>query len=876
MKETETHIPKHALRLLRWFCPSHLYEEIEGDLIQKFNTYVKNFGQKKAKRKLRWNVIRFCRPGILLRNKFSSQHSQIPMFKNYFVTSLRHIRKSKINFAFKLGGLSLAIFSFLAIAIYVSYQLSFDQHHYECDRLYRVNSERRENGELEKYGIAPLAVGPILKQYLPEVETFTRTRYANNTYLRYEGKAVDCGGLIHADTSFFHVLTFQFISGNANALKHPNAIVLTKTKALQLFGDTNALEKIITINNEKQTYQVTAVIEDPTHSFLGFEAITLNRDEAEFSLSSVVSPVEFLDESSTLFVRLKQPITSQLESKVELLLERFIKKSDRIETGFALSFQPIKDVYLGPQLKAEFAAKGSSIYVYAFSVLAVLLLIVAAVNYINLSIADFSSRSKETGVRKVLGARKYQLITQVVLEAILFSVLSFLIALLMLYIFFPQVMQLLDSNLRFSMLFNNKSLIGILVGIGALVFLSAWIPARQFALSSITQNLKSKGNGYNAFVSQALMFTQFSISAICIACTIVAGQQVSFIHKKDLGIDRNNLLVFSLPEDFSVNKMITLKQKLKEVVGVTAVSNSSFRISGGYWKDWYYVESKDGIKNIELYEVFSDDELFSTLGIKLLEGRTFDSGIPSDSGAAFVINETAARALGWDNPIGKKIYTHPEEKGKWDGTVVGVVADINISPVYEKIHPLVMRLPWQNNYPDYFVYVRYQGDEKTIIDNIGKKYKEVNPGYPFAFRFVDELYNHEHQKENKAFSSLQFSTLIIVVVSMLGIFSMAAFISIKRMNEFGIRKVLGASIQQIATLHLGYFLKLAMIANLVALPLSYLLIKEWLDTFAYRVGLAYYPFLLVALASFVLVIIAGGYSAWKAGRMNPVDVIKIQ
>jgi len=866
---------KFGFQLLRWFCPDHLYEEIEGDLIQRFDRDAKLHGEKKANRRLFWNTLRFFRPGIVLRNKFSVELKQAYMIQNYLKTTVRHIARSKVNFAFKIGGLSLAMFSFLAIALYVSYQRSHDRHHYDYQNLYRVNSARKENGAVEKYATAPLAIGPMIKQNIPEVESYARIRFANGSYLRHEDKVVDCGGLIEGDSSFFHVLTYQFIHGNANALKEPNAIVLVKTKALELFGTTDVLQKIVSINHEPQAYQVTAVIEDPEKTCFGFEAIILNKTQAEFSLASVLSPVEFLDGSSTLFVRLKEPLSSSLETRIELMLDRYFKKSDREETGFSLSFQPISDIYLGPQLKAEFARKGNSVYVYAFSILGALLLLVATINYINLSIADFNSRSRETGIRKVLGARKHQLIAQVALETIVFSVFSFCIGLFALYLLFPQVTGLLESRLHFDMLLSKKLAMGIAIAFIALIFLSTWIPSRQFTRSGITQNLKAKGSGYNAFISQALMFTQFSISAICIACTLVAGQQVEFIHNKDLGIDRNNLIVFSIPEDFPVSKMVTLKQKIKEVAGVTSVSNSSFRISGGYWKDWYFVESKEGIRNVELYEVFSDDDIFQTLGIKLLEGRTFNADIPSDSGAAFIINETAARELGWENPIGKRIYTHPEEKGKWDGTVVGLVADVNISPLYDKIHPLVMRLPWQSDYPDYFVYVRYQGDEQTIIDAVGKKYQEVNPGYPFGFGFVDELYNRQHEKENRAFTSLQFSTTIIVLVSMLGIFSMAAFISMRRMKEFGIRKVLGASIQQIAGLHIQYFLRLAILSNFVALPIAYFLTQEWLDTFAYRVNLTYVPFLVVGIVLFILVVVSGSYSAWKSGRINPVDVIKM-
>jgi putative ABC transport system permease protein len=282
------------------------------------------------------------------------------------------------------------------------------------------------------------------------------------------------------------------------------------------------------------------------------------------------------------------------------------------------------------------------------------------------------------------------------------------------------------------------------------------------------------------------------------------------------------------------------------------------------------------MKHVELYEVFSDDELFSTLGVELLQGRTFNASIPSDSGAAFILNESAVKELGWKEPLGKRIYTHPEEKGKWDGTVVGVVSDINISPLYEKVKPLVMRLPWTNQYPDGFIYVRYTGDAKSVVKAMEEKYKNIMPGYPLNWWHVDQLYNRSHIKETKAFASLQFGTLVIVLISVLGIFSMAMYMSVKRMREFGIRKVLGASVTQISLLHINYFVRLSLIACLVALPIAFLLVSEWLTTFAYQVELSYLPFLLVTLTSVIVVVVSASYSAWKSGRMNPIDIIKME
>ncbi len=865
-------------RFLRWFCPAHLYEEIEGDLIQKFEKDVKRLGKRKAKRRLLWSVIRFFRPGIILRNKFAMSQNQLPMFRNYFITSLRHIRKSKVNFAFKLGGLSLAIFNFLAIALYVAFQFSFDTFHVDYQNIYRVNSQRKENGVIEKYAITPYALGPVLQQHIPEVTSMARIRHANHIYLRRDKELISCN-LLEADSSLFNVLTFQFIKGDRTALQHPNSIVLTRTMANRIFGTIDVLQRTLNINKNPNLYQVTAVIEDTEpNSQVFLDALMPISAQSELLSINIVDPVIFVDQAATLFVRLSKPITPDFMEKIEAALNPYIKKSDRKEHGFEVSFQPIADVYLGPSYRNDYFRKGSPVYVYAFSVLGILLLVVAGINYVNLSIADFGSRSRETGVRKVLGARKHQLVTQVTIEAMLFSMISLGVGIGLLYLLFPKISESLDTDLRFGMLMEPNVLLIAFTGLIGLLFFSTYFPARHFASTGVLQNLKSKSGGYNSSLSRVLLFTQFTISAVCICCTFMVGRQIGFIHNKELGFDRKNLLVLSMPWEFTVRNMQTFKQELKQISGVTHVSNSSFRIGQGYGTDWYYVEQegKQEMKHVELYEVFSDDELFSTLGIKLLEGRAFKANIPSDSGAAFIVNESAVRELGWKEPIGKRIYTHPEDKGKWDGTIVGVVQDVNISPLYDKVKPLVMRLPWTNEYPDGFIYVRYHGEEGAIVKSIKEKYNAIMPGYPLLCRFVDELYNSTHEKESKAFASLQFGTLVIILVSMLGIFSMAAYMSVRRMKEFGIRKVLGASVSQIFTLHLGYFVRLMLISNLVALPLAYWLIKNWLTTFAYRTDLTYFPFVLVGSISLLLVIVSGSFSAWKAGRMNPVDVIKTE
>jgi putative ABC transport system permease protein len=870
---------KLTFRFLRWFCPDHLYEEIEGDLIQRFNRDLKSsdhYRLRRAKWRMLWNVIRFFRLEILMRNKFTMSINQTTMFQNYFKTTYRHFLKSKANFVFKLSGLVLALFSFLIIALYVSFQLSFDKHNDGFENIYRLNTERKENGKQEKYGIAPSALGGIMHDKFPEIKAYARMQIANGSHLKYGDKVVSCG-VFPADSSLFDVFTFHFLEGNKEALSKPGSITITKSIATKLFGLDNALEKIVTL--EKKPYQVTAVVEDmPPNSHFRVDAFIPIFSKEDFTINNISSPVDFVDHSSVLYIKFQPNMDAEaFTAKLESLLDNHVSKKDREEFGFRIFLQPLQEIYLDEPFKYEFTKKGSMLYLTIFLVLGFFLLLSAIISYINLSIADFSGRAREIGVRKVMGARAREITFQISIETIFYVIVSLLLSVVLLYLLFPTVANTLEPYLTFSMLADRPLIISTLVTLLILLLLAIGIPAYWLSTSKTATDLKgSKGFGAQTTLSKSLLASQFIISIICISATIVVSKQMDFIRSNSLGIDKKNLLVLTMPEDFSVGQMITLKEGLKSLSGVNAVSNSSFRMGGGIWKDWYTAEVNGEMKSLELFEVFSDDQLFKTLGMKIIDGRTFNSNTPADSGAAFVINETAVKELGWKDPIGKRIFTHPEENGKWDGTVVGIVGDINIGSLRDRVQPLVMRLPWQNDWPEYFVYVRFDGKTAAVLSAIERKYKELLPGYPLEYDFVDEFYNGQYQKEARAHTSLQFGTIVIILISSLGIFSLSIYMSIRRMKEFGIRKVLGATAWQIIFLHVGHFLKIILFANLVALPVSYFLMKEWLDGFAYRTGLNGLIFVFVALISVLLIIVSAGYSSWRAGRMNPVDVIKME
>lgn len=874
-------IPSWPLRFLRLYCPEHLYEEIEGDLLQRFEKDVQKYGNATAQRRLAWNALRFFRPGIIIRNRISVDVNTNSMMQSYLKTTLRHVARSKINFAFKLGGLSLALFSFLVIALYISYQMSFDTYHDGYERIYRVNSERLEGGKQVKYGIVPSAMGEMLKNDFPEVEAATRINIGNGDYLRYKDKVVFVGAF-PADSSLFDVLTFKFISGDRSALDKPNSIVLTKSTAKKVFGNEDPLHKIVNYTRDKIAFEVTGIIEDmPSNSHFGLDGFVPYAGPKDLTIGDIQSPVSFVDKACILFVKLRsQSNASAFVEKIETLLDKHIGRSERLESGFHIFLQPITSIYLDESLAYDFSRKGSAMYLYIFSLLGFFLLIVASINYINLSIADFGSRSREIGVRKIMGARRYQIVGQIMAESVMYCFISLGIGVLLLYIAFPEIAGAIDRNLRFDMILQKPFVIMALATAVLLVILTSAYPALKFSTSNTAGDLKNThSTGYNSIFNKSLLFAQFIISIISMVATLTVARQIDFIRSKDIGVDREGLAVLMMPDYVDPHQYKGFQAAVGALPGVTHVSNSSFRVGGAYWKSRYMVDVEGEEKMFELYEVFSDDQLFSTLGIKLLEGRTFRSDLPGDSTTAFVVNETAVRELGLKNPVGTRIslVLDPEETGTWKGTIVGVVADVNISPLREAIKPLVMRLPWQNTGAELFMYVKMNGDVSATMKAVEETFHKMVPGFPSPdFELVDDFLAARYRTENQAFASLQFGSVLIIFLSSIGIFSMSIFVSLRRTKEFGIRKVLGASLVQIATLHTGYFLRVVLLANAVAVPVAYFLMKEWLDSFAYRTELSMPLFLIVTSLSLAIVVASASYSAWKSGTINPVDAIKMQ
>ncbi|MEJ7646789.1 MAG: FtsX-like permease family protein [Chryseolinea sp.] len=778
--------------------------------------------------------------------------------------------KQKLNFIFKLIGLTTALFCLLIITVYLAFQFSFDKFHDDYKNVCRVNSIRAENEVLKQYATVPLAVGPILMESFQQVISFARIDLGGSVSVNYNGQQHEIAKMVGADSSVFNVLTFQFIHGDKHALERPGSLVLTETIAKAIFGDVDPMHKLITFTEQANAiYEVTAVIADlPENSHLYAHAF--RQLDAQSTPDANKIEVSW-DGSVFLYVRLaaNENMTTLATNVSKVMRNHHDENADGADSKFGIFFQPIADVYLGPSMSMNFFMKvGNPLFVKVFLILGIFLIIVSVINYTILSIADFESRMKEISVRKIMGASRQQISLQAIIETTFISGLSLIIATILLYILSPTISTLTEVAFTLDTIFQRQNVLLILSMVALLIVTSSAYPA--FKLSSQRPLADIVSNELLSRTGKALLTVQFSISIFCICVTMVVGKQLNLFKHSDIGYDRSNLVQLDIPDTHIMDKAMALKNEIDKLAGVSSSSITHYPVVSPYFKDRYDVEV-NGEKTTRLInEVFVDYDYFKTLNITLLSGRNFNITSLSDPTTAYIINETAAKEFGWNDPIGKKIKYHDN---RVEGYVIGLVKDYNIMSLHDPIEPLVIRLPY-DEWPGQRLVVRVIGDMKQVIPKILSIYQSVIPGSIPSYSIVDDVYNSNYRRESKAFESMKVAAIVIALISIVGIFSISIYISGRRMKEYGIRKILGATITRIAGLQTLYFVRIAFVSMIIGLSLSYWLMNDWLSEYAYRISLDATLFLQSAFLLFAMVFVASGYSAWRAGTMDPLKVIK--
>ncbi|HVW60880.1 MAG TPA: ABC transporter permease [Puia sp.] len=804
------------------------------------------------------------------------------MFRNYFKIAFRNLRRSKFTTTINIAGLALGIASCLLIILFVQHELSYDRYNEKADRIFRVVLRgKMQVGELKEANVMP-PVAATLKKDFPEIEEATRIRPYGAPRIVYGNKLFREDQIAYVDSNFFRVFTVPLIKGNPNtALVDPNTIVISRSVAKKYFGNEDPIGKVVKFKDNKNTAVVTGMfdeIPDNSHFHFGILASmsTLPESREPSWLSSnfftyLVLPEHY--DYKRLEAKLPQEIdkyvSPQLQQALGLTMEQFKKNGNSI----GLYLQPLTDIHLHSDLTGNIEPTGNLSYVYIFGAVAIFMLLIACINFMNLSTAAAFKRAREVGIRKVMGSVKGQLIRQFLLESLMLTAISLALALVLVGIALPFFNDITGQHLDLRLSTHPWLIPGLLV-LGLFTgLLAGSYPA--FFLSSFNPItvLKGKltgGKGSAGFRSGLVVF-QFFISISLIIGTMVVYGQLSYMRNKDLGYNKDQVLV--IQEIFWLgDNRNAFRQQLLQDPRVLSVTTSGFLPAGPTNGNNFFAYSdnkKDQmIKNL-CYDV--DENYIPTLGMTMMKGRNFSKGYGSDS-TGIIVNESAVRAFGWEgNPLGHTI-THTENNGvATTFHVIGVVKDFNFRSLHEQITPLVMKLG--PDYNNFIVKIRTK-DVKGLLSALQRQWAAMTTESAFSYSFLDQRFDNMYRSEQNIGLIMGIFAGLTIFVACLGLFGLATFTAAQRVKEIGIRKVLGADVTGLVALLSKDFLKLVGIAFLVAAPVAWWAMSRWLEDFAYRITMSWWIFAGTAFLSLLVALLTIGSQALKAAMANPVKSLR--
>ncbi|MBS1532235.1 MAG: ABC transporter permease [Bacteroidetes bacterium] len=794
------------------------------------------------------------------------------MFKNYLKVALRGLWKNKFSSVINILGLSIGLSSCLLIGLYIRHELSYDQFQQKGDRIARVIMEYKFDGagESKAGNFTSTKVGPKFKSVFPEVENVIRMQASNRPML-YRDKFFNETGIVYADQSFFDMFSFKWIEGNRmQALAEPNEIVFTQTAAKRYFGDDDPVGKMVKVGSDTGLYKVTGVIADcPSNSQIKFNFLA--------SFSSLHAEEDtYWDANYTTYLLLKDP--SDIRT-LQAKLPAFMKKEMQGQ-GATINYylEPFKWIHLHSEYDG-FEPNNSISYVYIVAVVGVLILIIACFTYINLSTARSIERAREVSVRKVVGAGKGQLFWQFIGESALLCVLAVILSYLIALIALPYFNDLTQRQLQISTMFSLQFIGGVLLVIVLVTIAAGSYPALILSGFDPIKGLKGsfKNTSSGKVLRNSLIVFQFVISVFLIASTFIMQNQLYFIQHKNLGYNREHILVLPMNQAVT-DKLDVIKQELKTNASVKSISHcfwTPVNILSGF-----NMRSENMPQNSQMAVTAEriDTEFLQTMGIQLVAGSNVtaqdmkDVSHDKDNVYHFIINEAAAKALGWNNPkdaIGKRMFLDASRPG----FVRGVIKDFNFQSMHYAIKPLVL-------FPDSYgrnLLVKINGNDvpKTIAF-IQSKWASLVPSIPFTYRFLDDDYNKLYSAELRLGTVMDTFSMIAIVLACLGLFGLSSYSIQQRMKEVTIRKILGASVSNLTFVLSKNFIRLSLVAIVVALPVTWYAMHKWLQGFNYRIDMQWWMFAIAALAIVLVVLVTVSFQSVKAAFANPVKNLRTE
>lgn len=797
------------------------------------------------------------------------------MIKNYIKTAWRSLVLNKVTSLISIAGLAVGIGCFILLATYLLNELRYDRFHVNANRIVRVtyNYKSSDDAEAKSTSVTPTAPVPVFKQQLQEIEDGVRIYWYNNP-VQYHDKLFNEKRFLLADEPFFRIFSFKFLRGNAaTALNGPSALVITASTAKKYFGNDDAIGKILKVDN-KQNMIVTGVVEDvPEYSQIKFDMI------GSYAITEHSKTRRWDSANDYSYLLLKPGVNAaSVQQKMNNYVADMFKDDFRQGHKMWFTLEPMTDVHLKSEATYPLSASGNIKYIYILGAVAIILLLLACVNFLNLVTAKAIERGHEIGVRKVMGAARTQLFTQFITESAMITLVSLLGGLFLADVSFKWFSDFSGQQLGFQT-WNTSWLIVALATLFIIVtFLAGTYPSLYLSSFNPVVTLKGKltNTSGGKALRRSLVVFQFVVSVFFMICTVIAGAQLRYIQHLNIGINRSQVMVLdiggkSLKDIKSFNNEVT---QLPGVLNASASYDSPVDVHGGYSIN--QADGKNNDYNLSVTALPVERNFLKTLGIKLVQGIDFTEADEKRSAETdenkrsygFIINEKAANALGWK--AGEAIGKHISLNGR-TGEIRGIVQNFNFATVREAITPIVMFTE------DYFgkILIKTSGNNTAqTISAVKEKWTAFNPATPFEYHFLDQEFDDMYKSEQRTGSILTAFTLVTIFISCLGLFGLAVFSTRQRVKEVGLRKVLGASVFSIVKLVSGDFLKLVVISVIIASPIAWYAMHRWLQDFAYKISIQIWVFVAAGTVAILIAFITVSVQSLKAALANPVKSLR--
>lgn len=805
------------------------------------------------------------------------------MLRNYMKVVVRNIIRHKGYSFINILGLAVGMACCIVIMLYVQDEFSYDRYPETPDRIYRIvtNIYSSERGEISTARTPP-PWGPVLAKDLPEVENYVRMKTPQVSWMvsyRPGNKKFYEKGWYFADETVFDFFNLKMIQGNPEtALKEPSTVVLTESTARKYFGSDDPIGKVLRIDNSFD-FTITGIIEDiPQNSHFQCQLLasfaTFLTVETGYGLNYGNDMRQAFPDLYT-YVRLQEGHTVEgFEQKLAGFIDKYHGEFlNRFNVDMKASLQPLTDIHLRSNREAEIQANSDIAYIYIFSAVALSVLIIACINFMNLATARSAGRAREVGVRKVVGAYRTQLMMQFMGESVFMAILSLIMAIGLVYLLLPLFNAL--SGKFLALAFTDTGfllgmagivvLVGIIAGSYPALFLSSFHPA------AVLKGSSKAGTSSGSTLRKVLVTVQFVISIVFIVGTGVVSDQMTYMQNRNLGFDKEQVVVMSLGDPNQRSIYLRYKNLILQSPAVLAVAGLQSPPGGLLGTIGFIPEGAEEGETMLMDFFGVDHDFIDVLKIELAEGRTFSRDFSTDSTQAFLLNEAAVRQIGWDEPIGKEVRFGPQ--APFAPKVIGVVKDFHVKSLHTEIEPLVIAIVTN---PVYLAIRIAPGDFGNTLAFLEQEWGTVYPNDPFQYSFLDEDFDNLYQTENLRGQVFSIFSVLTIFIACLGLLGLASFTAEQRTKEIGIRKVMGASVLNITMLLTKDFVKLVVAASIIALPIAYIVMNDWLQNFAYSAGLSPWTFILAALAAVVITVITVSYQAISAALTNPADALQYE